>query len=290
MGKGEEKGIDLQPFKLDMLEDSPIIVMVAKRGSGKSVLIRHLLEHYKDIVGGVLISPTEKMTNTFSDFMSDSFIYHEYKTQILEKIFERQRNVLKKIKDIEKRRSRGENVKPYKHDPRIYLIMDDCLADNQWIKDKLIKEIFFNGRHYKIIYILTVQYLKGIPPGYRNNVDHYFLFANDNQENLQNIYKTIGAFNTYADFHAAFEQTTTDYGIMVVNNKAAGRGFDEKIMKYRIPRNKVDNEIPLIGCEQFKKLHSKNYDEDWQDKELVSSNIPKLKRGRTTLFNIIDNY
>ena len=32
-------------------------------------------------------------------------------------------------------------------DPRTFCILDDCLYDNSWAKDKLMRLLFMNGRH-----------------------------------------------------------------------------------------------------------------------------------------------
>ena len=32
-----------------------------------------------------------------------------------------------------------------------------------------------NGRHYKILFILTMQYALGIPPNLRTNIDYVFI-------------------------------------------------------------------------------------------------------------------
>ena len=49
-------------------------------------------------------------------------------------------------------------------DPRAFLILDDCLYDQSWVKDVNIRSLFMNGRHYKILFILTMQFALGIPP------------------------------------------------------------------------------------------------------------------------------
>ena len=56
-------------------------------------------------------------------------------------------------------------------DPRAFLILDDCLYDNTWAKDKNMRYVFMNGRHYKLLFLLTMQYALGIPPNLRTNID-----------------------------------------------------------------------------------------------------------------------
>ena len=50
-------------------------------------------------------------------------------------------------------------------DDRIMVIMDDCMASKgTWLKDPNILELFFNGRHHHLSFILTMQFSLGIPP------------------------------------------------------------------------------------------------------------------------------
>ena len=60
-------------------------------------------------------------------------------------------------------------------DPRAFLILDDCLYDNTWAKDKFMRSVFMNGRHFKLLFLLTMQYALGIPPNLRTNIDFVFI-------------------------------------------------------------------------------------------------------------------
>ena len=74
-------------------------------------------------------------------------------------------------------------------DPRTYIVMDDCLSSKgSWMRDKPILELLFNGRHYEIMYILTMQFPLGIPPDLRVNFDYIFLMAEDTLSNLKRIF------------------------------------------------------------------------------------------------------
>ena len=46
-------------------------------------------------------------------------------------------------------------------------------------KDPLIYELMYNGRHYKILFMLTMQTPLGIKPDLRSNFDYFFLLATD---------------------------------------------------------------------------------------------------------------
>ena len=76
----------------------PVIVLIGKRDTGKSFLVRDLLYYHQDIPIGTVISGTEEGNGFYSKMVPRLFIHNEYATAIVENILKRQRNVLKQIK------------------------------------------------------------------------------------------------------------------------------------------------------------------------------------------------
>ena len=60
--------LPINEFKLDMMCKNPSIVMIAKRGSGKSYVCRSILYHFSDIPAGEIIAPTDRMNCFYGDF------------------------------------------------------------------------------------------------------------------------------------------------------------------------------------------------------------------------------
>ena len=61
-------------------------------------------------------------------------------------------------------------------DPRTFVILDDCLYDNTWSRDKLMRLLFMNGRHWKVMLIISMQHPLGIPPIHRIIYPYYGTF------------------------------------------------------------------------------------------------------------------
>lgn len=255
---GQDK-LPISEFKLDTMVSNPSIVMVAKRGSGKSVVCRAILEHFKDIPVGLIIAPTDRMNCFYGNFFPDSYIHYNYRSDIIEKLLYRQDAM------IEKRKQKLKEGK--KVDSRAFIVMDDCLSKRgTWMRDQPITELLFNGRHYEIMYILTMQYPLGITPELRGNFDYIFLLAEDFVSNLKRIYDHYaGMFPDFHTFRQAFSQLTDDFGCMVISNRGARKSFLEKVFWYKAPYSE-DNNIKL-GCKQFRKFHEKNYNDKWRLKE-----------------------
>ena len=117
----------------------PVIVMIGRRDTGKSVLVRDLLFFHQDIPIGTVISGTESGNGFYSDLVPKLFIHDNYNSSIVDKILTRQKMVVKQIgRD---KRANKKNVT----DPRTFVILDDCLYDDKWTRDVLMRQLFMNG-------------------------------------------------------------------------------------------------------------------------------------------------
>lgn len=257
MNEQVDDKLPIQEFKLDDMVINPSIIMIAKRGSGKSWITKAIIYKYTDIPVGVIISPTEKDNPFFVDFFPDTFIFYSYESKILRKLLLRQKIVLKKARE---KKEKGKFI-----DPRALVVMDDCLASKgTWAKDPLVSELLFNGRHRQITYILTMQFPLGITPELRGNFDYVFLLAEDTTSNLKRIYEHYaGMFPDFNSFRQVFRQLTEDYGAMVIKNRGSRTNLFDKIAFYKAPNLK--NTTLDFGCKQFRTYHRKNYNKDWDE-------------------------
>src|SRR5438309_11799246 len=112
--------LPIQEFTLGEMCKDPSIIMIAKRGSGKSWITKAIIYKLSDIPLGLVISPTEKNSHFFVDFFPDTYIFYRYESKIFRKLFFRQNVILKKARE---KREKGKFI-----DPRAIVIMDDCLA------------------------------------------------------------------------------------------------------------------------------------------------------------------
>ena len=250
------KTMPIRAFNLDWFCQNPSICMIAKRGGGKSWVCRAIIKHFKYLPGGVIIAPTDKMNCFYGKFFPDIYIHYEYTSEILERILARQEAMIEKCKN---NYSKGKKV-----DPRAFLIMDDCLASKgNWMNDKPIMEVFYNGRHYQLVFILTMQFPLGIKPELRCNFDYIFLLAEDFYSNQKRLYDHYaGMFPSFELFRQVFLQLTDDFGCMVIVNRGLRKDILDKVFLYKATNEKIER----IGCKQFKEFHENSYDKEYRSK------------------------
>ena len=236
--------IQLRKFDINEITHDKVVVLIGKRDTGKSFLCKDLLYNHRNIPVGQVISGTEAANEFYSKIVPKIFIHEEFNPLIIQNMIKRQRLLL------EKNRS-GNKI-----DNRAFLILDDCLYDNSWVKDKNVRQLFMNGRHYKILFILTMQYALGIPPNLRTNIDYVFILRENYVSNRKRLYEHYaGMFPTFEMFCQVMDNCTENYECLVINNNSKSNKLQDQVFWYKA--NSHDNF--KIGSDQFWKLSKDNY-------------------------------
>nr|QBK89233.1 MAG: packaging ATPase [Mimivirus LCMiAC02] len=220
-------GIPIRQFKLDYIVPNAHICIIGKRGSGKSWLCRNIMHHVdnKDQEPKIIIAPTDRMNPFYKNNFKKALIYYQYNDKILKALLGRQEKSVKYSKIIKRQT----------YNPGAFLIMDDCLASKgKWAKAEIMRELLMNSRHYKLAYILTMQFPLGISPELRTNFDYIFLFADDFVNNQKRIYEHYGGmFPSFSAFKQVFNELTKDYGCMVIVNRGKRETFNDKVFWFK---------------------------------------------------------
>jgi len=169
--------LELKKFDMRNLKSDSVVLLIGKRNTGKSFLLRDIMYHHQDLPVGVVISPTERANHFFESFVPNMLIYDEYDSSVVSKYLERQTKLTDQYNQDTKNKGHSDI------DPRAFLILDDCLYDKTWPSDKNIRCLFMNGRHYKVFLLITMQYPLGVPPHLRANVDYVFILRENQVSN-----------------------------------------------------------------------------------------------------------
>ena len=266
----ELKKFDLRSISFKPNENKgPVIVLIGRRDTGKSFLVRDLLFYQQDIPIGTVISGTEAGNGFYASHVPKLFIHDEYNSAIIENILKRQKTVMKQVRKEEQVYKRS-NI-----DPRAFVILDDCLYDNTWAKDKLMRLLFMNGRHWKVMLIITMQYPLGIPPNLRTNIDYVFILREPYITNRKRIYENYaGMFPTFESFCQVMDQCTENYECLVINNNSNSNKLHDQIFWYKANSHKDFK----LGSKEFWEL-SKDINSDDDDDLYDPSSARKKGAG-----------
>jgi hypothetical protein len=266
----ELKKFDMKSIQFKPNENKgPVVVLIGKRDTGKSFLVRDLLWYQQDIPIGTVISGTEEGNGFYGKMVPRLFIHNEYNSAIIENILKRQRTVLKQVK------KEMETYKRTTIDPRAFVILDDCLYDNTWSRDKLMRLLFMNGRHWKVMLVITMQYPLGIPPTLRTNIDYVFILRENYIANRKRIYENYaGMFPTFEAFCQVMDQCTENYECLVINNNSKSNKLNDQVFYYKADAH---NDFRL-GSKEFWEL-SKGMPEEDQEEQYDPSKTKKRGGG-----------
>ena len=266
----ELKRFDMKSISFKANESKgPVVVLVGRRDTGKSFLVKDLLYYHQDIPIGTVISGTEEGNGFYGKLVPKLFIHNEYNTAIIENILKRQRQVLKQIK------KEMEQFKRSTIDPRTFVIMDDCLYDNTWAREKLMRLLFLNGRHWKVMLIITMQYPLGIPPTLRTNIDFVFILREPYITNRKRIYENYaGMFPTFESFCQVMDQCTENFECLVINNNSKSNKLQDQVFWYKADAH---NDFRL-GSKEFWELSKQLNDED-EEEQYDPNNVKKRGQG-----------
>jgi len=259
--------IQLKKFDMNQITHDKSVVLIGKRDTGKSFLCKDILHHHQNIPAGSVISGTEAANEFYSNMVPPIFIHEEYQPAVIENLLKRQKQLL-----IERRT--GKNI-----DPRAFLILDDCLYDNSWVKDINVRSLFMNGRHYHILFILTMQYALGIPPNLRTNIDFIFILRENYVSNRKRLYDHYaGMFPTFEMFCQVMDQCTENYECLVINNNAKSNQLADQVFWYKADQHPDFR----IGAKAFWDYSDKNYQKN-------KTNTEEYKGKSKEKFNVIKN-
>lgn len=255
------KRIKIERFDMSTLLNDATILILGKRRTGKSFLMRDIFYNKRYIKYPLVFSGTEEASPFFGDFVPDTFIYSYYDGEVVRKL------LINQGKKISNAKKRGLSHDGKTLENNVIVAMDDLLHEaSEWKKDEGVKELMFNGRHYNILYILALQYVYGIPPDFRNNFDYVFIFYDPSPKNRRKLYDDFGSvIETFKEFCDILDQCTQDYGCLVI--KLGSKQF------FWYKAEKRDNF--RVGSSKLWEYHSRNYDKGY--KELEESNRYKKK-------------
>ena len=177
--------IDIEDLDLDLIQPNhdtfknpkqggSKIVAIGKPGTGKSTIIASIL-HEKEAIFpvGMVMSGTEDTNGFYSNLFPSTFVFNNYDEKQIQNFIRRQKISRKYITDY----------------PWAVMIIDDCTDDPSVFQRPTQLALYKNGRHWKMLYILSLQYAVDIRPAIRTAVDGVFILREPNTKIRKVIYE-----------------------------------------------------------------------------------------------------
>tara|TARA_R110001592_G_scaffold249763_1_gene512257 strand:- start:10732 stop:11514 length:783 start_codon:yes stop_codon:yes gene_type:complete len=251
--------IQLRKFNPASMKDDKVCVLIGKRNTGKSTLVTDILYHKKHLPAGIVMSATEEGNHHYQQFVPDLFIYSDYDREAIERVLERQRQIL----------LRNKPISP------AFILLDDCMYDKKFMKDTCIRKCFMNGRHWKIFFMLTMQYCMDLTPDLRANVDYVFILRENIIQNREKLYKSFfGIFPTFDMFNQIMNACTENYECLVLDNTSKSNKIEDCVFWYKA---KLHPQF-RIGSPQLWNYHKKHYN---PTHGITNVDPTKVKRATT---------
>ena len=220
------------------LKDHRIVMIIGRRGTGKSVLQRDLMRHMATrLEFGIAMTPTEETVDVYKQHVPEACIYRSFNQEKLEEMIALQRKALRTKKK-----------------PRnLYLLLDDCIYDKKVLKSTAMRDLFLNGRHLHLHMNCAVQYLMDLSPDLRSNIDYVICTRDVIIANRVKLWKYFfGMFARFDDFSKVFDKCTENYSTIVMDNTVARTtSIEDCVFWYR-----ADPEPPpfRMGSDVFWKM------------------------------------
>lgn len=255
--------LKLHRWQPDTIKQNRIILIIGRRGSGKSILLENLLyDIRKRFNFAVSCCPTVASNKMFQKHLPDAFVYQKGHDV----------NHLQKTLDAMDNEVRNNTQK------QMLYVWDDTGFDKSIMSSKSMRELAQNGRQKNMTWISTVQYSKDVPPVIRSQVDYVICLRDNIINNRRKLYTDFcGIFPSFNEFNDVFTEVTRDYTALVFDQTSTENDITKTVFWYKAKEN-----LPSfkIGNESFfwlSKRCVKTVDDENKNKKVVCCNDDEPK-------------
>lgn len=238
-GRGRYYGFEITENGRFLLGDATV--------THNTTLITSLLYEKRMIFPSAMImSGTEDSNGHYKKIIPSTFVYNRLHE--------------KKIQDFIVRQ---KIAKRHLSNPWSVLLLDDCTDDPKLFNKPLFQGIFKNGRHWKTLFLISLQYCMDIKPVIRTNVDGVFILRETNLRNRKSLWENYaGVIPDFSMFCSIMDQLTNDYTALYIHNQVQSNRLEDCIFWYRA---KPVPSTFRLGSKDYWKFHHTRYDPSYTD-------------------------
>ena len=203
--------LDVKPIDFKTLPRDGFIMLLGKRGSGKTEWARFYIANILDAHDGmfILMAGSNKVRDSWKDLIHPLY-HHEPSIQKLQDIRDRQNQQIEYYKS---------NNQPFPSKLHITIVLDDCGSIGSFMRSDILRWIASNGRHCEMRIILMLQYLHQCPAELRNQIDIVFALATANKRCINVLHSEYAGCTSARVFRALLCAVTDNFGSLVIDNR-----------------------------------------------------------------------
>lgn len=225
-------------------------IMIGAPGKGKSTVIKSILYKKKHILPvGTIFSGTEDSNGFFGEFVPKLFITNGLDSKDLTA-----------IENFEKRQKFAHKyLEPNNMNPWSFLVIDDCTYDAKFLKRDIMQKVHKNGRHWRMLYLLSLQYAMDANVQLRTTISGVFLFKDATEASLKKLFLNFGIHVNFQEFKEIMNELTNDWSCVFIDFTVQSDNIEDCYFFYKAD----PNEIPKgwkMGCPEYWEYHNMRYD------------------------------
>ena len=222
------------------------IVVIGKPGTGKTTLISSILYSKKHIIPtGMVMSGSEDSNGFYRKLFPSTFVYNEYNEDKIKEFVRRQKIA-------------GQHLE----NPWSVLLLDDCTDDVKIFNNPLQHGLFKRGRHFSMLYILSLQYAMDVKPVIRTNIDGTFILREPNLKNRKCIWENYASIIPDFTLFCDILDSLPEYTALYIHSCSKSNIWTDSVFYYKA-------EIPpasfKFGCKEFWDFHNVRFNQDYVD-------------------------
>lgn len=222
-------------------------VVIGKPGTGKTTLIASLLYAKKHIFPiAMAVSGSEDSNGFYRKILPSTFVYNEYKEEDIKDFIKRQKISKQHLKN-----------------PWGVILLDDCTDDPRIFNKPLQQGMYKRGRHWKMWYILSLQYSMDVKPVIRTNVDGVFILREPILKNRKSLWENYASiipdFGLFCDI---MDQLTDDYTALYIHGASKTNEWKDCVFWYKAD---IVPDSFKFGCKDYWEFHESRYNKDYVD-------------------------
>jgi len=256
--------IRLKKFQVSLMKPHRISLVVGRRGSGKSVLLRDLLYHMRDRFDyGIAMCPTMESSMMLRSCMPSGCVFDRFVQNKVEQLV-----------------SLAQDYALRGKEKSFLLVLDDCMYDKSIARQPTFRNIFYNGRHFRLSVLILMQYSVDLLPELRAQIDYVFACREPILTNKIKLHRMFfGVFGTFEDFCNVLDKCTRNFELLVLDNTASSNAIQDCVSWYKsaleLPEFRLCAPVFYKLCERYARTPSSSQssaEQEGNDPELRPSN------------------